>query len=282
VPGLFVQDDFSITSWLGVAASARADFHSQYGTFFSPRVSALVRAEGWTGRVSVGQGFFAPTPVTEETEAAGLTGLTIAGPLKAERGRSASLDITRSVGPDAYTVTLFFSRIENPLRVERETNYTLANQPEATINHGVELLATLRRQQFAVTASYAYVCARQWESVSRADVPLTPRHSFALVAVWEKDGRGRVGGELYYTGRQRLEANPYRASSPAYVIVGFLGEKRFGRIRLFLNAENLTNVRQTRWDSLLRPSQTADGRWTVDAWAPLDGRAFNGGMRIEL
>ena len=41
-------------------------------------------------------------------------------------------------------------------------------------------------------------------------------------------------------------------------------------------------MRQTRWDSLLRPSQGVDGRWTVDAWAPLDGRVFNGGVRIEL
>src|SRR6266436_4260138 len=32
------------------------------------------------------------------------------------------------------------------------------------------------------------------------------------------------------------------------------------------NAENLTNVRQTRWNSLLRPNRDVDGRWTVDAW----------------
>ncbi|NUN02412.1 MAG: hypothetical protein HUU41_14965 [Bryobacteraceae bacterium] len=51
-------------------------------------------------------------------------------------------------------------------------------------------------------------------------------------------------------------------------------------MRLFLNLENLTNVRQTRWNSLLRPNRAPDGRWTVDAWAPLDGRVINGGVRF--
>jgi len=25
-----------------------------------------------------------------------------------------------------------------------------------------------------------------------------------------------------------------------------------------------------------------DGRWTVDAWAPLDGRVLNGGIRLKF
>lgn len=76
--------------------------------------------------------------------------------------------------------------------------------------------------------------------------------------------------------------NPYRTTSRPYSIVGILVEKRIDRFRLFLNAENLTNVRQTRWDSLVRPSRGVDGRWTVDAWAPVDGRAINGGIRVNF
>jgi hypothetical protein len=48
------------------------------------------------------------------------------------------------------------------------------------------------------------------------------------------------------------------------------------------NGENLTGGRQTRWDPLLRPAVSADGRWTVDAWAPLDGRVINGGIRLTF
>ena len=61
-----------------------------------------------------------------------------------------------------------------------------------------------------------------------------------------------------------------RAISEPYMIVGLLAKKQFGRIRLFINGENLTPVRQTRWDPLLLQARAVDGRWTVDAWAPLE------------
>ena len=124
--------------------------------------------------------------------------------------------------------------------------------------------------------------SREHEAGGLVDAALTPRHSAGLVGMWESEDAGRVGLEVYYTGEQRLEVNPYRSVSRPYVIVGLLGERRFGRWRLFVNAENLTDVRQTRWDSLLRPSRGVDGRWTVDAWAPLDGRVINGGIRATL
>jgi hypothetical protein len=66
------------------------------------------------------------------------------------------------------------------------------------------------------------------------------------------------------------------------VIIGALTERQFGRFRLFVNGENLTGVRQTRWDPLLRPTRAPDGRWTVDAWAPLEGRNVNGGIRVTF
>ena len=100
--------------------------------------------------------------------------------------------------------------------------------------------------------------------------------------MWEPEGKGRIGLEWYYTGAQRLEANPYRAESRPYMVVGALVERRIGRYRLFINAENLANVQQTDWDPLVRPTRGLDGRWTVDAWAPLDGRNINGGVRIAF
>ena len=94
VPGVFAQDDFPVTSWLAVSASARGDFHNEFGSFFSPRISALLRSStGWTTRLSTGTGFVAPTPFIEETEAAGLSQLSPLGNLDAERGRSVSFDV---------------------------------------------------------------------------------------------------------------------------------------------------------------------------------------------
>ena len=281
-PGVFLQDDINIAPWFSISASARADFHSQYGTFFSPRLAALLRWNGWTSRLSAGQGFFAPTPLTEETEAAGLSRLVIPARLVAERGRSASLDLARSLGPLSSTVTLFGSSVRHPIDVERGDHYQLINLAEPTTNVGVEFLATLRKAPFSATASYTFVQSRQLDLGQRVDTPLTPRHNFGIVGMWEKERAGRIGVESYYTGRQRLEQNPYRTESEPYLLFGLLAERTFGRARLFLNLENLTNVRQTRWDPVLRPDRGIDGRWTVDAWAPLDGRVLNGGVRLKF
>jgi iron complex outermembrane receptor protein len=281
-PGIFVQDDVELAPWVSISGSARVDFHSEYGTFFSPRLAVLFRAGRWTSRISGAQGFFASTPLTEETEAAGLTRLETAGPLEAERGRTASVDVTRNTDMGSFTATFFASRVKDPIGVERDVRYLLFTRPRASTNAGVELLATLRREPFAATATYTYVRSREASNGRLEETPLTPRHSAGLVGMWESEDAGRVGIELYYTGTQRLEVNPYRTESRPYVIVGALAERKIGRLRLFVNAENLGNVRQTHWDPLVRPAQGVDGRWTVDAWAPLDGRAINGGVRVTF
>jgi outer membrane receptor for ferrienterochelin and colicins len=285
-PGVFAQDDITISPWLSISASARVDVQNQFGTFLSPRVSALAHWKGWTSRLSAGQGFFAPTPLTEETEASGLTRLSIPAPLAAERGRSASFDLTRSAWHGTYTATVFASSVNHPIFVERDTAYRLVNLSGQATNIGAELLAIWKfgpsSSPFSATLSYTYVRSRQTEFGQRVDAPLTPRHNLGLVGMWEKNDVWRIGVEGYYTGRQRLEENPYRAESRPYILTGFLVERRFGRYRLFVNAENLANVRQTDWDPLIRPTRAVDGRWTVDAWAPLDGRVFNGGIRLKF
>ena len=279
-PGLFVQDDVDVRPWLALSMSGRLDRHSEYGWFLSPRVSALLRSGDWSTRLSAGTGFFGPTALTEETEAAGLTRLTVDGPLRAERGRSVSIDLTRTHGPAAWTVTVFGSRIADPVHVDRST-YVLRNLDRPTTNVGTELLGTFRQPPFALTASYTYVRSREQVGGVTADVAQTPRHGLGLVAMAENED-GRIGFELYYTGRQRLEANPYRDTGEPYTLMGVLIERRVGTVRLFVNLENLTDVRQHRWDPVLRPDRAPDGRWTVDAWAPLDGRVINGGARVQF
>jgi outer membrane receptor for ferrienterochelin and colicins len=281
VPGVFIQDDIEVQRWLTLSISGRLDSHSAFGTFVSPRFSALARGGAWTSRVSIGSGFFAPTALTEETEAAGLARLQVDAPLKAERGRSASLDITRAHGPLSLTATVFRYDVDDPAVVDRGT-YTLASLKEPTINTGIETVTTIRRPPFSITGTYTYVRSREGIGTNRSDIPLTPKHSAGLVGMWENEKRGRIGVETYFTGQQGLEDNPYRSQSEAYVLFGGLVERRFGRVRLFINAENLGGVRQTRFDPLVRPFEAADGRWTVDAWAPLDGRVINGGVRIAF
>jgi len=271
-----------VAHWLALSASARLDRQSEFGTFLSPRISALLRRGPWSSRVSVGQGFFAPTPITEETEAAGLSRLSIAGPLRAERGTNTSVDLTRAAGPLSATLTGFYSRIVNPVEVERTEQYLLRNLAEPTTNAGMEAIAIWKTEDLSVVANYSYVRSRETTDEGRIEVPLTPRHSVGIDGAWEVGDVWRVGVEWYYTGPQRVEANPYRTESAPYQLFGVLASRRVGRVLLFINGENLMNVNQTDWDPLLRPSRGVDGRWTVDAWAPLDGRVINGGVRVRF
>ena len=95
-------------------------------------------------------------------------------------------------------------------------------------------------------------------------------------------GKGRIGVEAYYTGRQELEDNPYRREGRPYLEVGLLGELFFGKTSVFLNLENLLNVRQTKYDPIMLPRRAPDGRWTTDAWAPTDGFVANAGVRVRF
>jgi len=280
-PGVFVQDDVDVARWLAVSASARLDHHSEFGTFVSPRLSGLLRHGSWSSRLSYGTGFSPATPITEETEAAGLSRLSVAGPLHAERGRNASVDLTRAAGQLSVTLTGFHSRIADPVAVERE-QYVLRNLPNPTTNTGLEAIGIWKSEEFLLVANYAFVHSREDTNDGRGDVPLTPRHSVGLDAAWDWAEVWHFGAEWFFTGTQRLEANPYREQSAPYSVFGVLASRRVGRIFLFLNGENLTDVRQTNWDPLLRPSRAVDGRWTVDAWAPLDGRVINAGARITF
>ena len=283
-PSVFAQDEISLTPQLAVSISGRADLHSEYGVLATPRVSLLLRPEPrWTLRVSAGTGAFAPTPLTEEADETGLSRIAPLGELLAERAVSGSLDVTRTFGPMELTGTLFVSRLRHALqRRTVDTRIELVNASSPVRTSGAELIARYRVEGLALMATYGWTRSTEPDpdTAIRREVPLTPRHAASMNAIWEGEEWGRIGVEAYYTGRQPLEDNPYRTMGRAYWLVGVLGERRFGRARLFVNAENLFDVRQTKDDPLILPSRLGDGRWTVDVWAPLDGRVVNGGIRI--
>ena len=163
------------------------------------------------------------------------------------------------------------------------TRVQLVNTTGTTRTRGAELLLRYRWEDVSISGSYVHVDATEPGDIGgRRPVPLTPRHAAGIVTMWERHGVGRLGLEVYYTGRQQLEDNPYRSTSRSYFEVGIFGEITMGKASVFLNLENILNIRQTRHESLLLPTQASDGRWTVDAWGPTDGFVVNGGIRLRL
>jgi iron complex outermembrane receptor protein len=307
-PALFVQTDVDPSDWLAISGSARLDAHNEYGASFSPRLSALLRGpadsrlQGWSSRLSVGLGTFAPIPFTEETEVAGLSVLSAFDDIGGERAVSASFDVSgamhSALGQLEVTASLFASRLRDGVMARPRSDTTptgaqridLVNAPLDARTGGFEVLGRLVRAPLRVTATFAHLRSSEWNPEiaerERRETALVPRNTAGVVASLEEEERFRVGLEVYFTGRQRLYENPYRGTSPSYLIVGVLGERWVstpaGVARVFINFENLGNVRQTRYDPLLLPGRGVGGRWTTDAWTELSGFTVNGGIRFRL
>jgi iron complex outermembrane receptor protein len=295
-PGAFVQYDRPFTPWLRTSTSIRLDYSKLAGTILSPRLSALVKlGPHWSGRLSGGTGFAAPTARLEETAVTGLHPVAPLGGLVAERARSGSLALTGRLGGFELDATLFGSVIDHALQMAdippsgdpSAPSLRVINAPTPTRTWGTELFARWTRDPFLLTATYSYTRATEADPDSppgiRRSVPLTPRHVVSFDGIIEAEEVGQVALELSYIGRQALAEDPYRTVSRPYLIVGFLAMKRLGsRAMVFLNAENLLDVRLTDYQPLIRPEPGPGGRWTVDAWAPLEGSQINLGVRLVM
>ena len=142
VPTLMAHGTVSATKWLSASASERVDAHDRFGTIGSPRVSLLVHAgHALEARLSAGTGFTAPSAFTEETQAIQLARLIPPAGLRAERGRSASLDLTGRAGSLEVNGTLFGSAIDHAVLLNEAPGDTpgmvaLANAGGPTRTHG--------------------------------------------------------------------------------------------------------------------------------------------------
>lgn len=287
VPAVFAQDEFSPASWVKLAASSRVDVQNDYGTFFSPRLSALFRQSDspWSLRASAGGGYAAPTPFVDEIEATGLGALLPLRDLRAERAVTESLDAKWADNGWDINVSVFGSEIRNALAVQAAPGEKLAlvNAPGPQHAPGAEMLIHYVAGPLQAIGSWSYINATEaGVSGARQEVPLVPRQSAELGAILENSRGSRIGLEMGYTGRQALEDDPYRNMSEPYIELNALGEIHFAVVSIFLNMINLTNVRQTRFDPLVRPTPGLGGTPITEVWAPLDGRTINVGIRADL
>lgn len=291
-PGLFSQFDYDASDDIAMSISARTDWHSEYGTQFSPRISVLYSPENWTIRAAYGQGYFAPSPFIEDIDEVGLSRLAPLNNLEEERALTASVDFTYATGNLETSMTLFASNIKNVTELEildgadqfADKQVRIVNAVGESEIRGSELLLRYRWHDIKFTGSYLYTDATKEEEsgFGRKPLALTPKHSTGLVIMWEEHGSHLLGFEAYYTGTQALENNPYRQRSQAYWHLGLLGQITIGKISYFVNAENLLNVRQTENESLLLPQQAPSGRWTTNIWSRNDGFTVNAGLRFNF
>ena len=62
--------------------------------------------------------------------------------------------------------------------------------------------------------------------------------------------------------------------------MGLMAEKFFGKISLYMNFENFSDTRQTKFDTIY--TGTIANPQFRDIYAPLDGFVMNGGIKLKL
>jgi outer membrane receptor for ferrienterochelin and colicins len=293
-PGLFFTTERSVGSFT-ISASVRADAHPEIGVQPTARVALLAKpAEEWSVRASVGSGYAAPSPITEETEAIGLRAIRSVGRLGPEKSLGAMLDINGKLAGAELLVTAYGSTIRDAIRIGRvpglvddappgTTQAALLNSREEARIGGIEGVAVWRFEGGKFIGTYGYSRGSQIdpETSQRVDMPMLPRHRLGGDLMMEKEGVNRWGIEGIWYGEQALHDNPYRSTSKPYLYLMAIYAHQVGPIEIIANFENLLNVRQTDYDPLVRRTPTHGGRWTTDLWAPLEGFMANLALRFR-
>ena len=287
-PGLFVTAERAAGPFT-LSASVRGDAHPEAGLQLTERLAILARpVPGWSLRVSAGTGFGAPTARTEETEAIGLRAIRPGAELKRERSLGAMLDLNGDLAGAELLVTVYGSLISDAIQVANAGDGSgegiLRNADQRTRTSGVEAAALWRfgaGGKFLLTYGFAHGSRPDAESGTREPMPLLPRHRIGGDLMYERPGKYRFGIEGVWYGPQPLDDNPFRTRSRPYLYLMAIAMRQFGRLEAVANFENLLNVRQTDTDPLVRPTPGTGGRWTTDAWAPLEGFMANVALRFR-
>ncbi|MGE5680861.1 MAG: TonB-dependent receptor [Bacillota bacterium] len=279
--GGFIQDIWKVSDLLGLETGLRADYNSRQGTFILPRLSAIYNfSSSFSFRVGGGLGYKIPTIFLEKSEkAAYLNVLPLKNDIKAEKSAGLSLDINyKTLLFNQLTFSInqafYYTRISSPVLANTDSLLRnliyYENSKGSMSTSGFETNLKFTYDQFKLYTFYTYIYARQNNGILTSDLELTPRHKLGATLFFEEHENFRIGLEAYYTGRQRLSDGSF---TKPYWIAGIMAEKQFAPFTFFLNFENMTDTRQSRFGNIIRGQRS--NPFFSDIWAPLEGFIIN-------
>ena len=256
--------------------------------FVLPRFNALYRASRhFTYRLGGGFGYRMPTLFNEEAEPLGYAGIAAIdfANLRAERSYGGNFDIKYVLplpeGSGLLTLNqmFFYNLIDHAIQLVPTTDSTWSYGQSGSVIHsrGFETQLKLKVHAFTWFVGYTYTDAFTEDGSVKQAATLTPKHSIKGDLLYLVDGTWRIGWDYEYKSAQVLSSNWV---TPELFSTGIIVERTFGPLVIFLNAENFTDVRQTRFGSLVSaPYQTPQ---YTEIWAPLDGYFFNAGLKYRF
>jgi len=284
--GAYVQDTIDLSTRFSLQGGLRIDHSRNYGTFALPRASLLYRFDDHlTARVGFGLGYKTPSMFNEESETLLFRNVIgIGNDLKAERSRGGTFDLNyRNTIGEKFTYSInqlfFYTQITDPLILTPDENsfYRFSNSASSVISKGFETNMRLTYGIAKLFAGYTFTDAKAGYLPGDRTVTLIPRSKVNSALVIEKESSFKTGVEFYFASRQTLDD---RSRSRSTAEVGIFGEKTFGKFSLFINAENLTDVRQGKYGLVVFPPHQNPA--FAELYTHTEGRIFNGGIKIRL
>lgn len=284
--GLFIQDTVDLTDKLSLEAGFRVDHTKDHGTFVLPRISVLYKfSEHLTTRVGFGLGYKTPTMFTEEAEELLFRGvMPVGSSLRAERSKGGTFDVNyRNTIGDKFSYSInqmfFFTEIADPiiLRPDAGNVYRFSNAASPVTSKGFETNVRLGYSIAKLFLGYTFTDAKAGYLAGDRRLTLLPKHKINSSLVFEKESDFKTGVEFYYGSSQTLSD---RSRTRSLGEIGLFGEKTFGKYSLFINAENLTDVRQSRYGRVVGPPHQNPS--FAELYTHTEGRIFNGGIKIRL
>jgi outer membrane receptor for ferrienterochelin and colicins len=285
--GAFIQNNRVINRWLNLESGLRGDYVIEYGFALLPRVSALFKfSDKITSRLGGGFGYKAPTIFTEESERIQYNGVLPVSEddNKIEKSYGANWDVNykTSLFDDQLTVSInhlfFYTYLDDPLFLTPESGmHRFVNLEGYTDSKGTETNVKLEFGDFKVFLGYTFTDTKIHAGAGSVQNPLTPKNRINSVLMYEVEDKWKIGAEAYYFGKQRLSDG---ATGKEYWICGFMVEKLWEHVSLFINFENFLDARQTRFDTIYTGSVSNPA--FRDIYAPLDGFVTNGGIKLHL
>ncbi|MGI8952256.1 MAG: TonB-dependent receptor [Chitinophagaceae bacterium] len=285
--GGFAQNTFKATEWFSLETGLRIDYNTPAtndklkGFFILPRVNALFKInQHWTSRIGSGLGYKMPSPFSEEAEQEGYNNIQpiSCSNIKAEQSYGSNADVTFKTSIDEITVNVnelfFYTYLNKPL-VLQANNFVNANGYIDT--KGMETNLKIGIDELNLYFGYTFADVGQHFNGQSLWQPLTAKHRLITDFTYEKENNFRTGIECNYISPQLLLDG---TTGKGYFIFGFFFEKSWKHISTYINAENLTDQRQTKWDSIY--TGTITNPVFRDIYAPLDGVVVNAGIKIGL
>ncbi|SFW30575.1 iron complex outermembrane recepter protein [Prevotellaceae bacterium HUN156] len=286
--GAFLQADIDITSWLSIEAGLRTDYVIDYGIAILPRLSFLFKpTDKLSSRLGGGLGYKQPTIFTEESERIAYRNVLPIDKDKnqLERSWGVNWDVNYTTGlfDDQVRFSVnhlfFYTRLSHPLLMKPidDDYYKMQNIGGHIDTRGWETNIKLGWYDFHYYLGYTYTYTRVEENGIHTESPLTPRHRLNNVLMYEKEDSWKIGLEAYYYSPQLLSDG---LQGKSYWLCGLLVEKMWEHFSVYVNFENFTDSRQTRFDSIYTGARS-NPIWR-DIYAPLDGFVASAGIKIRL